>query len=140
MLKYTFMSPLVEGLRTAEAIGTPYFTVDLDSGEPFDPDQFDQMFASLALGKMTRTAKFVVQDGRMYVFSESRKHTDFQKSISGGQLQCAGRIVVIQLVSTTGRIITDSSDTLASLLPESKSAHYKRTILGEKLSQYFDIK
>lgn len=138
------MPPVVEDLRNLEASHISYFVVDLNDPVSFDPEHFDQMCEAVTkIGKSRGIiAKFIVQDHKMNVFASGIDHIIFYEHLGSGDLQCAGSLAVTPegFGNKAKRIVLGSSETLAGILPKSKSEEYKHTVLAEKLGKYFLVK
>lgn len=134
------MSPEVVPFK--ERPGQPeYFTVDLNSEKPFDPNLFDMQAKLLGTGDSTFFLKYVVIDDVLYGFdfftTQDMFYNALRKNGNTGKLQSAGMITVDTIYAE--RKITGNSITLSKFLPIEDSDNYKMTVMKEKLGDYFDI-
>lgn len=88
--------------------------------------------------------KYIVGDSRMFVFPDasSFNHADFFEFVmrGEGELQSAGRIsLIIEGDGTVSRRIGGDAMTLMRLLSSTQSINYRRTLIVEKLGDFFTI-
>lgn len=118
-----------------------YFRVLLDDPRPFDPEEFKRLSRDVT-GSWTLPIhlKFIVKGSRMVVFSEVFSHLDTDNQLDregeDGQLLSAG---MIELHADTGREIFGRSISLENRLRISDSDNYKKTVLKEKIGEFFQI-
>ncbi len=146
-----------------EGQGSRYgLIIDLSSSKQFNPSRLDREIKRVGfrtelpdrtLGDMYH-AKFVVVGDRIILFSSDYNHLEgiewmkkvFPDVDLNGEIQCAGDITVSFHQGGFGntrpiRVIAGMSTGLLQngTLSEEKSEEYKRTVLKEKLGDYFDI-
>ncbi len=124
----------------------PFLSIDLTDSQ-IDIEKFDRLAQEVFTpnyGRGMYPSKYIVRNGKLYVFSNSIAHIDANQALNtlgiDSRLQSAGQVGLAYL-GITLRTISQYSSTLANkgLLTKWDSDLYKMTVMQEKLSPYFEI-